>query len=103
MLSSFAEAQRKASARARSSGKGGKKRQSGPAEQLDWVKRFKAAEQNDSVAKKAAAATTQPSLRALVRQQPLQLAPAGDSIARFFSNSATAALVLAASYSTCST
>ena len=57
MLSSFAEAQRKAGARARSSGKGGKKRQSGPAEQLDWVKRFKAAEQNDSVAKKAAATT----------------------------------------------
>ena len=40
--------------------------------------------QNDSVAKKAAAATTQPSLRALVRQQPAQLAPAGDSILRFF-------------------
>ena len=40
--------------------------------------------QNDSVAKKAAAATTQPSIRALVRQQPLQLAPAGNSITRFF-------------------
>ena len=40
--------------------------------------------QNDSVAKKAAAATTQPSLRALVRRQPAQLAPAGDSILRFF-------------------
>ena len=40
--------------------------------------------QNDSVAKKAAAATTQPSIRALVRQQPVQLAPAGDSITRFF-------------------
>ena len=39
--------------------------------------------QNDSVAKKAAA-TTQPSIRALVRQQPVQLAPAGDSITRFF-------------------
>ena len=42
MLSSFAEAQRSADARARSSGKGEKKRQIGPAEQLDWVKRFKA-------------------------------------------------------------
>ena len=42
MLSSFAEAQRNAEARARSSGKGGKKRQVGPAEQLEWVKRFKA-------------------------------------------------------------
>ena len=40
--------------------------------------------QSDSVAKKAAAATTQPSLRALVRRQPAQLAPAGDSILRFF-------------------
>ena len=29
--------------------------------------------QNDSVAKKAAAATTQPSLRALVRRQPRRL------------------------------
>ena len=42
MLSSFAEAQRNSDARARSSGKGGKKRQVGPAEQLEWVKRFKA-------------------------------------------------------------
>ena len=99
MLSSFAEAQRKAGARARSSGKGGKKRQSGPAEQLDWVKRFKAAEQNDSVAKKAAA-TTQPSLRALVRLQPAQPAPAGDSILRFFERGL---LLLVASYSTYST
>ena len=42
MLSSFADAQRNADARARSSGKGEKKRQMGPAEQLEWVKRFKA-------------------------------------------------------------
>ena len=34
--------QRRADARDRSSGKGQKKRQIGPAEQLEWVKRYKA-------------------------------------------------------------
>ena len=38
--------------------------------------------QNDSVAKKAAA-TTQPSIRAVVHRQPVQLGPAGSSIQAF--------------------
>ena len=69
MLSGFADAQRNADARA---------------DTETLALRLAHRIQNDSVAKKAAAATTQPSLRALVRRQPAQLAPAGNSILRFF-------------------